>query len=106
MSGATSGTMLEQPLRSYHASDDLLFLQRFDLRRVVADRRQYIFGVGAEQRRRAVVLDRGAGEGDGVADQRQIRLEWVIDLDPHAARLNVRIGEHLLEIVDRSGGHA
>ena len=30
----------------------------------------------------------------------------MIDLDPHAARLDVRIGEHLREIVDRARGHA
>jgi hypothetical protein len=56
-------------------SDDLLYFQRSDLGLVIADRRQHFLRVGAEQRRRAIVLHRRAGEGDGVADQRQRMFE-------------------------------
>src|SRR4051794_22486822 len=83
--------------------DDALLLQRLDLAGIIAELAgEHLLGVLTEQRRGAVVLDRGFRERQRVADQREIGLEGMIDLHPHAARLDMRIGKHLLEIVDRT----
>src|SRR5262249_30787867 len=102
--GETLAAMVRIMLRNRSKDDSVLnnlpLLQPLHLRLVVADAGQHLAGVGAEQRRGAVFLHGGAGEGDGVADQRQVRLEGMVDPDPHAARLPVRVVEDLREVVD------
>src|SRR4051794_16547666 len=88
-------------------SNDPLLLQRLDLSGIIAElAAEHFLCVFAEQRRGAVGLDRGLRESQRVADQGELRLELVLGLDPHAARLDVGIAEHLLEIIDRTGRHA
>src|SRR3954452_13876141 len=83
--------------------DDALLLQRLDLAGIVAKLAgEHLLGVLTEQRRGAVVLDRGFRERQRVADQREIGLEGMIDLHPHAARLDMRIGKHLIEMFYRT----
>src|SRR3954464_9877381 len=53
------------------ALNNALLLQRLDLAGIIAEfPAQHLLGVLAEQRRSAVSLDRRAGEGQRVADQR------------------------------------
>src|SRR3954453_10319116 len=69
-------------LKSGHAVDDgphketldnPLSPERLDLSGVVSEfRSQHFIGVLAEQRRGAILLHRGLGEGDGIADQGQV----------------------------------
>ena len=73
-----------------------------------ADLAQNLCGVLAEPRRGlrrrhrlAVEHDRGAHAGNLAVRGRGAR-----QFEPHAAMNHLRIGEHLLEIVDRTGRHA
>src|ERR1700752_3728475 len=63
---------------------------------------QYFIGVLAQQRRREPILDRGLREAHGARDPWQLACGRMVQLDPDAARLDLRLLENLRHVVDRA----
>jgi len=68
-------------------------------------RRQYGFGIGAKHGRRPIFLDRRVRKFHRTGQNRQVLAQRMLDLYLQAACLDLRIVEHLPEIVDRPARH-
>ena len=62
--------------------------------------------MGVQERRRTHVPRHRSGELDGRADLRHGAGERMRQVDAHPARRELRVGEHLVEPVYRTAGHA
>src|SRR5882672_10447683 len=99
----TGGAMVA--LRS--ALDYAIGAQPGDLARAQAQHlAQDRVGVLAEHRRRQSMLERRPREAHRARHQRELSRDRMLELDFHAARLDLRLVEHLRDVVDRAVGDA
>src|SRR4051812_45474804 len=68
--------------------------------------RQHPVGVLAEQGRRLAIFDRRAGEAHRARHHRQLRAGAMLELEPDAACLDLRLVEHLRQVIDRTVRYA
>src|SRR5207302_738246 len=67
---------------------------------------QHLVRVLAEHRGRGAVFHRRAGKAHRTCHHRQHAGDGVLELDAYAARLDLRLGEYLRDVVDRAVRHA
>lgn len=68
--------------------------------------RKLIADVLAEQRRRVAVFDRAGGQAQRAGHLGRGAAQAVGQIEAQAAGLDLRVGEHLGQVVDRPAGHA
>ena len=66
---------------------------------------QHRVGMLPQQRRRLVVLDRCLREPDRVGDARDLARDGMFEFELQAAMPYLRVGEHLLNVIDRTAGN-